>query len=259
MLKELFYHCLILIDRSGKLADYVKNYAYDHHLPKEYRGRWKSDWTYKNYPHPGNLMILIGNQAMSVCIAKAACSNIKAIAIYDKTGVWHDETPDIMHKLSEENGLLASIGKLRGHYPEGVLRFAVYNDPYKRLISIFQDKVKGPNTLLYYDRLGTKFDKSFAYFMTVVRHELEKSDPLQMDDHIRRQTDYYTEDDVDYIVPIQYLDDFLREHNLPLPPRHVNVSKKPKDYSEFEPFREEIQRLYARDYELLKSKKLYRR
>ena len=81
------------------------------------------------------------------------------------------------------------------------------------------------------------------------RFELGKSDPLYQDEHIRRQSDYYSCEDVDYIVPIEKLDTFLQVYKIPQVgdirnSTHAKFALINTDYIE------EIKDLYRLDYQI---------
>lgn len=86
--------------------------------------------------------------------------------------------------------------------------------------------------------------------MEYVRFELGKADPLYQDEHIRRQSDYYAKEDVDYIVPLKKLDAFLKEHDIPLVKETTNDSHTKFELTNAE-YIEEIKQLYKADYLIL--------
>lgn len=86
--------------------------------------------------------------------------------------------------------------------------------------------------------------------MEFVRFELGKNNPLYQDEHIRRQSDYYNSEDVDYIVSIEKIDAFLQEYDIPLikentNPSHTKFALIDTDYIA------EIKELYKSDYQIL--------
>jgi len=92
-------------------------------------------------------------------------------------------------------------------------------------------------------------DNSFDRFMEFVRFELGKKNPLSQDEHIRRQSDYYHPEDVDYIVPIHKLNQFLEEHGVPVLKKSANetsVGFRLTDRNHIE----EIKELYKADYKI---------
>lgn len=97
-----------------------------------------------------------------------------------------------------------------------LLKFAVWRDPIERLVSNYKYFCLEGVYRRYFELVGLYKDTSFERFMEFVRFELGKSDPLFQDEHIRKQSDYYNKEDVDYIVPLNKLNLFLGEHGIPL-------------------------------------------
>ena len=90
--------------------------------------------------------------------------------------------------------------------------------------------------------------------MKFVRFELDKKCIILQDEHIRRQSDFYSPDDVDFIVPIKKLDTFLQKYNVPIQyglknSTHVDFKLDNEEYIN------EIRELYKADYEILNSTK----
>ena len=85
--------------------------------------------------------------------------------------------------------------------------------------------------------------------MEFVRFELGKSNPVYQDEHIRRQSDYYRPEDVDYIVPIHKLNQFLEEHGVPVLKKSANETSVKFQLTDWN-YIEEIRELYKADYEM---------
>ena len=85
--------------------------------------------------------------------------------------------------------------------------------------------------------------------MEFVRFELGKSNPVYQDEHIRRQSDYYRPEDVDYIVPIHKLNQFLEEHDVLVLKKSANETSVKFQLTDRNHI-EEIKELYKTDYEI---------
>lgn len=91
-----------------------------------------------------------------------------------------------------------------------MIKFAVWRDPVERLVSCYKFFCLEKENRYYFRYLDLYGDNSFDRFMEFVRFELGKTNPLYQDEHIRRQSDYYSPEDVDYIVPIKFLNRFWK-------------------------------------------------
>ena len=92
-------------------------------------------------------------------------------------------------------------------------------------------------------------DCSFERFLSFVEFELGKANPLWQDEHIRRQSDFYTSADVDCIVPLSKLNRFLAERGVDMPEEKANATSvrfELKDEKQIA----KIKELYRLDYEI---------
>lgn len=190
-------------------------------------------------------------RAAFVVISKNAVTTLKNITIYAKEGaIPEDEfaTHDYIG-YSPYNGFLVPVDEmppyeaLYGKY----LKFAVWRDPVKRLVSVYRCFMLEKARRVYFNYLGLYTNPSFERFMQFVEFELQKENPLYQDEHIRRQSDYYSKEDVDYIVPVEELDDFLIAHGIPVLPEKSNVSSLPFILKD-EDLICKIQEWYQKDY-----------
>ena len=129
-----------------------------------------------------------------------------------------------------------------------MIKFAVWRDPVERLVSCYKFFCLEKENRYYFRYLDLYGDNSFDRFMEFVRFELGKTNPLYQDEHIRRQSDYYSPEDVDYIVPIKFLNRFLEEHNIPVPQKEAN--KTTVDFKLANHYIDEIKDLYKNDYKI---------
>lgn len=155
----------------------------------------------------------------------------------------------IEHKVQEHN----NVRKYRSYGKVDWKVFSVYRDPVERLVSFYTNKVIDENHNDWLVSLGM-MSCSFDEVLSAVESSLTNDSPFMQDQHIRRQVDTYPVVDIDIIVPLEHLDDFLRENGITPPHQNVSKGEKPTLTQEQE---ERIKKLYAADYELLKSPKVW--
>lgn len=195
-------------------------------------------------------------RAAFVMISKNAVTTLKNIAIYAKLGIIPDNeivthdyigyTPanSFLIPVSEMSAYEAKYGKF--------LKFAVWRDPVDRLVSAYRWFVLQKAKRYYFLYLGLYQDSSFERFMQFVEFELQKTDPLYQDEHIRRQSDYYSPEDVDYVVPIEKLDRFLEEQGIPILDEKSNESLVPFVLEDKQSVAQ-IKEWYWSDYKIIKN------
>jgi hypothetical protein len=207
---------------------------------------------------PNLFFVSHAKRFMFLSVSKNACSSLKLILHRLEYG--RDFRPGAKYPnihtfwgFSEWTGKGTKIDrrskrKLSRH--SDYLRFAVYRDPVDRFLSLYHNKVlwpPAPNP--YYTGLrleGLALDP----FLDVVEEALLIRNPLRIDEHIRPQNRYYTEEDVEYIVPIDALTDFLAEKfgvtDLPRGNKHKGVRIAPSEAQ-----LDRIRTLYREDYDLV--------
>lgn len=203
-------------------------------------------------PFMGNYFCEIANcNAAFVVISKNAVTYLKNIAIYAKTGVVTTSKDEIHEKIgyTPENGYLHPIESNRKNWRQDIVKFAVWRDPVERLVSCYKHFCLEGYQRCYYTYLDLRREPSFDRFMEFVRFELGKNNPLYQDEHIRRQSDYYSREDVDYIVPIGKLDIFLQACQIPLIGDIKNSTHTEFTLIDTE-YIEEIKELYKSDYQI---------
>ena len=133
-----------------------------------------------------------------------------------------------------------------------MIKFAVWRDPVERLVSCYKFFCLERENRVYFRYLSLYEDNSFERFMEFVRFELKKSNPLYQDEHIRKQSDYYSIEDVDYIIPIKQLNNFLDRYNIPIAENYANKTTIDFVLND-ESYINEIKDLYQADYDLYNS------
>lgn len=200
-------------------------------------------------PFMGNYFCLIENYNLAfVAIAKNAVTYLKGVAISAKTG-YIIKTEDEAHHIvgySPLNGFLYPFDDLSNN--DSIVKFAVWRDPVDRLVSCYKYFLLEKKAHPYFIYLGLYQDITFERFVDFVQFELGKENLFQ-DEHIRKQSDYYRPEDVDYVVSIDRLDSFLLEQNVFLDckiknPTHVKFELSDQNCIA------KIKELYESDYQI---------
>jgi len=191
------------------------------------------------------------HKAMFLAIAKNASSSLKLIFYREEFGDAATQAQQNIHKAwgwSARPGRLIERDdtKSLGAHP-GYVRFAVYRDPVSRFVSTFHNRVLY-SSIEHPFYVGKKLEgMGFDQFINVTESILKIRNPLHVDEHIRPQAWIYQLSDVDYIVPIERLREFLQvefgiqpepgQNSTTLPRIKPNLSQT-----------ERIRNLYACDY-----------
>ena len=188
---------------------------------------------------------------MFMGVSKNASTSLK-LTIYREEHP-RDETTEKIHELwgwKPRTGRSIDVVDTQGlsEYQDYV-RFTVYRDPVARFLSTYHDKV------LYFSKRHPFFAGKhlegigLEQFINVAEAVLKIDNPLHIDEHIRRQSDFYSPDDVDWIVPIEKLTLFLREEFSIVSLPTENKTVPPKLAATDEQI-ERIRKLYASDYRI---------
>lgn len=194
--------------------------------------------------------------AAFVTIAKNAVTTLKNIVICSQTN--HVPTQNLYtHNYigyTPYNGFLIPVADMPMYEKQHgkLLKFAVWRDPVERLVSTYKFFILEKNPRIYFSWLNLYQDTSFSRFLSFTRFELGKQQPLYQDEHIRRQCDYYSLADVDYVVPIWKLNDFLLQNKIPLLKEKYNRTTAENPVIKEEEL-QEIRELYEKDYLLFNS------
>ena len=116
-------------------------------------------------------------------------------------------------------------------------------------MSCYLDKVRQPRKYDPYFEHWNLLGVSFEEFLDFSEEALKNPDPSTMDEHLRPQSCYYKKEDVDFIVPLEKLSDFMSQRfsidSLP----KLNSSKKlPLELSDLQVQR--IKKMYELDYSI---------
>lgn len=156
---------------------------------------------------------------------------------------------DLMGYKDDHKHLIAIDSKQFPYYT----RVGVFRDPLERVTSWYKDKVMNDyNT--YTHRTGLTVQHDFERILAFLRFELGKSDPEWIDEHLRPHARYFKDSDIDVLVELPNLNDYLQAIGGPAPAKkYYNQSKS----SQKEKFRfpdevaESIKGMYSEDYLLL--------
>lgn len=243
-----------------QLKDYIqtwKNVAWKYenriYLPfKENDMKIPSDMCVRS-PFFSNYFCIMENHNMAfVIIAKNASLHLKNVLVSSIYGFYPNHSG--AHSLvgyDDVSPYLCPVSKMqeKEKISGKMLKFAVWRDPVERLVSCYKHFCLEKANRAYFRYLAMYEDNSFDRFLEFVRFELGKKNPLYQDEHIRRQSDYYCPEDVDYIVPIHKLNQFLEEHGVPILRKSANETSVKFQLTDRNQI-EEIKKLYKADYEI---------
>ncbi len=188
----------------------------------------------------GNHYLL--NQAQgwaAVCISKNACTSLKKAILATKKIELSSKLE--IHRaigFDEDSEHLLPVSKGK---PDGLLTFAVWRDPVDRFLSAFRHFSLDRNEGRLRD-----WPQTLEGWIACAESELEKP-ILEQDEHIRRQSDYYSHGDVDVIVDIRNLSEWFRGRGWGQLPRE-NASSQAEIHSPTDLQVQKIRTLYSSDY-----------
>lgn len=220
-------------------------------IDKEVFGSEKDSKLRKKINNEGCFLRKMSNELWGVDVAKCGCSTIGKIA-----SSYYQSNPNegyCTNKMYLGVSYAIDIDEAR---ERKVKAFAVYRDPLARWKSFYKNKIvdsHGGSPLVETYNL---FGKSVDEILDITEKELTCYDAMDVDWHIRKQCDFYQESDVEFIVPIEYLDSFLTEQGIEVIERQNSSGQYHIDLTSEQ--EERIKKLYAADYELLKSPKVWK-
>lgn len=207
----------------------------------------------------GNYFCIIEKYRLAfVAISKNAVTSLKNIAIWSKEG-FIPENEDDTHAyigFSPEKGFLIPVcdmpeyEMIHGHY----IKFAIWRDPVQRLYSCYKWFCINKKFREYFLWTGLYDNIPFNRFIDFATFELGKKESLSQDEHIRPQCKYYNINQVDYIVPIEYMNIFLEQNGIEKK-TIIHSNKSPNIRLDIDKEQiKRIQELYEQDYYLLSEK-----
>lgn len=187
-----------------------------------------------------------------VCISKNGCVTLKRSVILDDTGndILDEGTLHNLIGYSEHSKYLVPIDRMKqfemthGEYK----KIAIYRDPIERFLSVYKFFILDRNYRTYFHYLGFYQKCTLDDFIEFSERELEK-EPLFQDEHIRLQSDYYTSSDVDLIIDIKDMTDYLKSEGIYF--KDNKIINKSQSSLEITPNqRRRILGLVKRDYDI---------
>ncbi len=206
-------------------------------------------------PFFGNYFCLIPNTNVAfVAISKNAVTFLKKVAYYNAYKVWVQSFDEI-HGLigyTADSPFLVPIENMK-KYEEthgDLIKIAVWRDPLDRIISTYSLFCVEKEYRSYFHYLGLINDITFDEFMAFLDYEWAKKYPLWQDEHIRRQVDYYSVVDVDYIIHISKLNSFLNEINISFEREQSNKTNTSYEVLN-QSYLDKIRAYYKEDYDII--------
>ena len=200
----------------------------------------------------GNFFCLIPNTKLAfVAISKNAVTFLKKVAIFNDTQQWV-ESEDDAHNIigfSEQSKYLVPVTGIREYENKNgkLIKIAVWRDPIKRIESIYKHFFIEREYRQYFHYMGLYYENDFSRFMEFLEFEWEKKYSDAQDEHVRRQSDYYSISDVDHIIPIEKVNDFLLKYNISFIPEKSNETKSSFKI-ENQKYLEKIKKYYEVDW-----------
>lgn len=167
----------------------------------------------------GNYFCQIPNtQIAFVIISKNACTFLKKIAIYNEIGKWPKKNDECHGYIgfTEDSPYLIPVSAMPEYEKKhgNFVKIAVWRNPMDRIISTYKLFCLEGEYRRYFHFLDINSSTSFERFMDFLRFEWGKQNPIMMDEHLRRQVDYFKPDQVDHIIPIEKLHGFLEKKGV---------------------------------------------
>ena len=200
-----------------------------------------------------NFCLVEKHRMAFVLISKCGLTFLENIAIYASAGMipdTEDQTHFYIARVKPER-FLVPVSEMSGYEREhkSYLKVAVWRDPVERLISAYKYFILERTFNQYMYMCNLYQDCSFERFLSFVEFELGKANPLWQDEHIRRQSDFYTSAEVDCIVPLSKLNCFLEEKGVDIPEERSNATSVQFELRDEKQIAR-IKELYRLDYEI---------
>lgn len=203
----------------------------------------------------GNYFCLIPNTNLAfVVIAKNGVTFLKKVAHYNDTGRWVEdfiESHDVIG-YTEESPYLIPVEKMSEFEEKNGkrIKFAIWRDPLERVVSTYKLFCLEKQFRTYFHFIGLYHDNSFENFMRFMEFEWTKKYGEIQDEHIRSQIDYYDAKEVDFILPVEKMYDFLKEHKVPFVKEQSNKTDVVFNLENQE-YIDKIREYYEGDYNIL--------
>jgi hypothetical protein len=184
-------------------------------------------------------------------VSKCGCSTVKKQIFKEEMGGEFEGADLAVHDVfgyAQRESSVMSLGNRRSWEPfaeQGYVRFAVWRDPVARLLSTYREKVLNAQSgaPFFQQCRGMNLDE----FIELVGRVVAEVSPEKMDEHLRPQSACYDAGDVDWIVPLERLDEFLWERFGLEPIQRANTTNTRLTQAMTEAQRARIAEIYAQD------------
>lgn len=207
----------------------------------------KAEWACGIYPP----CYVKGDKWLAVAIPKCATTYLEQLALRNSEQspqvVQALSMPTLTHAIVNQYGIeLGVLHPLRAPMEGEYKRFAVWVDPVRRAESVYRNFCLGQGesrfTPPYYEMIGLKGCDP-ERFVEFVEFELKGS---FIEEHLRPQSMYYDITDVDEVVAIGQLNEYMTQFNVKAPTSKPNSTGKFKFSLQLNA---RLAEAYAQDYE----------
>jgi len=147
----------------------------------------------------------------AVFVPRCGTGSLKTLCFRDAKGYHPELNIHLMGYHPELNihSIIPSIDGERhgiivnGYWPEDCYKFAVWRDPLQRSISCWRGFTQGITPHVFPHLHHCSFDEWAEFLQKIVRPEM-------IEPHIKRQIDSYDAEELDAIVPLDRLEEFMR-------------------------------------------------
>lgn len=201
---------------------------------------WIKDFIFYKFSKEKHSYVVVCNSKkfMFVCVFKNASSSLRKLAYKNDRVSW--KTGEVQKKIS--------LKESKSREYKDYIKFAVYRDPVKRFLSLYKNKILGQDKEFEekYKKNNIKSNE-LKTFIRFAKKELNNK--MVCDPHLLPQHLLYKTSDVDYIVPIDKLNIFIK-NKLGC---NIDLKLNPTDYINFkadERELREIKEIYSEDYKI---------
>lgn len=185
-------------------------------------------------------------------ISKNAITSLKSLVLQERglKGLEHQTIHRMIgHYPNQYNIEPENINAVENKRGVKYIKFAVIRDPLSRFISTYKLFWMDNFPHAYFDMMKNKYKIDTLEKFILWTSEIELKKPVfQQDEHIRHQYTWLNNiKNIDYIVPIEFLDSFIKNKIGIVNFKKENVSKHQLIVSEEES--QKIKDIYKMDYE----------
>lgn len=187
---------------------------------------------------------IVSNKRKWICreIPRCGCMTLKYLAYKDCVGYEYNDKANIHLRLGHQE---TDIINRHNYIQDGYIVFAVVRDPVERSISTWRSFTQGHSNR--FKNNGIDFDGWVDYVGECLLEETQ-------DVHIRPQSNFFIPEEMDYVVKLEDLSNFLgvyfgyEDIDIKATSKVVQTEHIVTDSG-----RQKLAQLYKMDYELLKT------